>query len=421
MVDKGVEYTVRDFSAVDTQVAEMAKREKLLTWRLRIENLKRLGMPLIYFAAALAIVIIALGIFFWLIQKERVVEVDKVVEVVKEVPVATEKLKIVEVPVYVETPVEKVVEVTKEVPVVSEKLKIVEVPVYVETSPAQGNSSILNIQVSDSLEVSKLKKEAGSSACANNSSYSSPCIDTYQYSSGTVYSGSWKNGLPEGNGKLTFENGLSIDGTWKEGKLQKLNNDIMTQSQLKQSKSIGLNLPKVDKQAGSNSCAKNSSHKVQCSDTYKYENGFKYVGSWYRGYPHGKGKVTFQDGSSIDGFWQNGALQRVKEQINSSVKALKQSVTIFNSVSGKQVNPAFTDIVAGHQFESGTAETWNLAYCYVNLIDDGEQLRIDLSVRSSYDINSRPSLDKYKSNSRYSLSDFSEAQDRCPYQWYGFN
>ena len=138
MVDKGVEYTVRDFSAVDTQVAEMAKREKLLTWRLRIENLKRLGMPLIYFAAALAIVIIALGIFFWLIQKERVVEIDKVVEVVKEVPV------------------------------VSEKLKIVEVPVYVETSPAQGNSSKVNIQVSDSLEVSKLKKEAGSSACANN-------------------------------------------------------------------------------------------------------------------------------------------------------------------------------------------------------------------------------------------------------------
>ena len=114
-------------------------------------------------------------------------------------------------------------------------------------------------------------------------------------------------------------------------------------------------------------------------------------------------------------------MQRVKEQINSNVKALKQSVTIFNTVSGKQVNPAFTDIVVGHQFESGTAETWNLAYCYVNLIDDGEKLRIDLSLRSSYDINSRPSLEKYKSNSRYSLSDFSKAQDRCPYQWYGFN
>ena len=158
MVDKGVEYTVRDFSAVDTQVAEMAKREKLLTWRLRIENLKRLGMPL-YISQPPSNCYHRSGYLFLAYSKERVVEVDKVVEVVKEVPVATEKLKIVEVPVYVETPVEKVVEVTKEVPVVSEKLKIVEVPVYVETSPAQGNSSILNIQVSDSLEVSKLKKK----------------------------------------------------------------------------------------------------------------------------------------------------------------------------------------------------------------------------------------------------------------------
>ena len=391
MVDKGVEYTVRDFSAVDTQVSEMAKREKLLTWRLRIENLKRLGMPLIYFAAALAIVIIALGIFFWLIQKERVVEVDKVVEV------------------------------TKEVPVVSEKLKIVEVPVYIETSPVQGNSSKVNIQVSDSLEVSKLKKEAGSSACANNSSYSSPCVDTYQYSSGTVYSGSWKNGLPEGNGKLTFENGLSIDGTWKEGKLQKLNNDIKKQPQLKQSKSIGLNLPKVDKQAGSKSCAKNSSHKVQCSDTYQYENGFEYVGSWYRGYPHGKGTVKFQDGSSIDGFWETGRLQRVTNEIAGNVKALKKSVTIFTSVPGKKINPTFGDITAGHQFKSGAAEIWDWAYCYVYLIGEGERIQIDLSRRSSYKINSSPSLGKYKFDKRYSSSDFTKAQKACPYQWSGFN
>ena len=419
MVDKGAEYTVRDFSAVDTQVAEMAKREKLLTWRLRIENLKRLGMPLIYFAAALAIVIIALGIFFWLIQKERVVEVDKVVEVVKEVPVATEKLKIVEVPVYVETPVEKVVEVTKEVPVVSEKLKIVEVPVYVETSPAQGNSSILNIQVSDSLEVSKLKKEAGSSACANNSSYSSPCIDTYQYSSGTVYSGSWKNGLPEGSGKLTFENGLSIDGTWKEGKLQKLNNDIETQPQSEQSKSLGLNLPQVTKETNSTSCAKNSSHKVQCSDTHKYENGSVYVGSWFRGYPDGRGQLTFANGSSIDGFWKNGILENVKNETSIDIKTLKKSVHVFTTVSGEKINPLFRDVTAGHKFASGTAERWMSAFCYVYLVDKGELIQITLSRYMSF--NSRLSKEKYSFDERYSSSDFTKAQDTCPYQWSGFN
>ena len=212
---------------------------------------------------------------------------------------------------------------------------------------------------------------------------------------------------------------MSIDGTWKEGKLQKLNNDIKTQPQLNQSKSIGLNLPKVEKQGGSKSCAKNSSHKVQCSDTYQYENGFKYVGSWYRGYPHGKGKVTFQDGSSIDGFWQNGALQRVKEQIKSNVKSLKQSVTIFNTVPGEQLNPAFGEVVVGHKFKSGTAERWMSAYCYVYLLDKGELIQISLSRYTSF--NSRLSKEKYSFNERFSSSDFTKAQNACPYQWSGFN
>ena len=39
--------------------------------------------------------------------------------------------------------------------------------------------------------------------------------------------------------------------------------------------------------------------------------------------------MTFEVGSSIDGFWKNGALQRVKEETTSNVKALKQSVTFF--------------------------------------------------------------------------------------------
>ena len=336
MEDKGTEYTVRDFSAVDTQVAEMAKREQLLTWRLRIENLKRLGMPLIYFAAALAIVIIALGIFFWLIKKERVVEVDKVVEITKEVPVVSEKIKTVEVPVYVETPIEKVVEVIKEVPIISEKLKIVEVPVYVDMPPLDKDSSKMNV------------------------------------------------------------------GT-----------------QSKQSNAIGLNLPQLDKEANSKSCAKNSSHKVQCSDTYKYENGSVYAGSWYRGYPHGKGKVTFQNGSSIDGFWKNGTLQKVKAQTSSNVKALKKSVTLFTSVPGKEINSSFGSITTGHRFSSGTAQTWNSAYCYLDLNDNGDLIQISLSKYTSY--NSLIFKHEYISDPRYSFSEFTKAQNACQYEWIGFN
>ena len=72
MEKENAEYIVRDFSAVDRQVEEMAKRERILTWRLRIENLKRLGVPMILLACALAIVIIALGVFIWLWKKEKV-------------------------------------------------------------------------------------------------------------------------------------------------------------------------------------------------------------------------------------------------------------------------------------------------------------------------------------------------------------
>ena len=419
MEDKGLEYTTRDFSAVDAQIAEIAKREKLLTWRLRIENLKRLGVPLIYVAAALAIVIIALGIFFWLIKKERVVEVDKVVEVTKEVPIVSEKLKIVEVPVYVETPVEKVVEVTKEVPIVSEKLKIVEVPVYVETSPTKRNSPKVNIQIADGLSVSGLEKEASSSSCANNASYTNPCFDTYQYPNGLVYSGFWQNGTPDGNGKLTFKNGVSMEGSWKQGTLEKINSEMEPQPQAMQSKSIGLNLPRVNKEANSKSCAKNSSHDVQCSDTHKYENGSVYVGSWYRGYPDGNGQLTFANGSSIDGFWKKGTLQKVKNETSKDIKTLKKSVNLFSTVPGKKINPLFDNITAGHKFASGSAERWMSAYCYVFLNDQGEQIRISLSnYRSFY---SRLSKEKYVFDERYSSSDFSKAQNACPYQWSGFN
>ena len=70
----------------------------------------------------------------------------------------------------------------------------------------------------------------------------------------------------------------------------------------------------------------------------------------------------------------------------------KKSVTIFTKVPGKDINPSFGDITVGHNFKSGAAEIWDFAYCYVNIIDDAESIRIDLSLRSSYDINSRPTL-----------------------------
>ena len=66
------EYVVRDFSPVDRHVEELAKRERILTWRLFIDNLKRLALPLILIACAIAIILIALGFFIWLIKKDKI-------------------------------------------------------------------------------------------------------------------------------------------------------------------------------------------------------------------------------------------------------------------------------------------------------------------------------------------------------------
>jgi hypothetical protein len=89
----------------------MAKRERILTWRLRIDNIRRLGIPLILLSCALAILIIAMGIFVWLLKEERVVEIEKIVEVTREIPIFSEKIKVIEVPVYIEVP--KIIEVPR--------------------------------------------------------------------------------------------------------------------------------------------------------------------------------------------------------------------------------------------------------------------------------------------------------------------
>ncbi len=106
MEKDNAEYVTRDFSAVDRHVDELAKRERILTWRLFIDNLKRLGLPLILIACALAILLIALGIFIWIIKQEKIKEIDKIVRVPKvEIERVIEQVK-----------VDKVIEVIKYFP-----------------------------------------------------------------------------------------------------------------------------------------------------------------------------------------------------------------------------------------------------------------------------------------------------------------
>ena len=104
MADPPKEYITRNYDAVDQHILEIGKRERVITQKMRIENLASLGLPLILFALAVAIVIISIGISIWLIKTEKTVEVDRIVEVAKivEVPTIVEIEKIIQVPTYPE-------------------------------------------------------------------------------------------------------------------------------------------------------------------------------------------------------------------------------------------------------------------------------------------------------------------------------
>ena len=204
MEEKNTKYTVNDFTAIDKQVAEMANREAVLTRRLKIENFKRLGIPLILLSCALAIVILALGVFIWLVQQERIVEVEKIVEITKEVPVISEKIKIVEVPIYVEVPKGQISK-----PIVN--------------SNEQVNSTLGN------LSLAGVERVEGSTQCVDSLSYNKQCVDTWKYENGATYDGSWLNGQPHGKGSITFKDGGSISGVWLNGELEKVENEIKSE------------------------------------------------------------------------------------------------------------------------------------------------------------------------------------------------
>ena len=85
------EYIVRDYSAVDKQINEIAEREKVITNKMRQENLRKLAISSTIFAAALSLIIISIGIAIWFIRDKKIEE--RIVEKIVKIP------EIVEVPV----------------------------------------------------------------------------------------------------------------------------------------------------------------------------------------------------------------------------------------------------------------------------------------------------------------------------------
>lgn len=53
--------------------------------------------------------------------------------------------------------------------------------------------------------------------CHDNKSFKIKCNDTVKFENGWTYSGAWENGMPSGDGSITFPGGAVLDATFKDG------------------------------------------------------------------------------------------------------------------------------------------------------------------------------------------------------------
>ena len=113
MADEPFEYTVRDYSAIDKQIDEIAKREGVLTNRLSIENIKKYALIGLLAVAGICALMLFAGIAYRIAFPQASPETIK--EVIREVKVPIEVIK--EVIREVKVPVEVIKEVIREVKV----------------------------------------------------------------------------------------------------------------------------------------------------------------------------------------------------------------------------------------------------------------------------------------------------------------
>ncbi|AVK76063.1 Morn repeat domain containing protein [Pandoravirus neocaledonia] len=109
----------------------------------------------------------------------------------------------------------------------------------------------------------------------------------YTWANGSRYVGSWRNSKMHGNGVMVWHNGNRYEGEWSDGDRHGYGVSTWTtpgREEYRRQDGIG----PIDRRA----C-------VGC---------IQHRGSWLYDRAHGAGDSTYDDGSTLNGFWQEGAL-----------------------------------------------------------------------------------------------------------------
>ena len=154
--------------------------------------------------------------------------------------------------------------------------------------------------------------DTGSHANPHLTTSSSPSPDLEKRLSNLengIYKGEYKNGLPNGQGTMTFLNGEKYVGQWENGLANGHGTNVWPSGEKytgewKDNKQHGKGtniLPNGEKYIG-----QWLDGKRHGQGTSMMPNGTKYVGQWKNNKPHGQGTYTWPNGQIYTGEWKGG-------------------------------------------------------------------------------------------------------------------
>lgn len=139
-----------------------------------------------------------------------------------------------------------------------------------------------------------------------------------QYANKDQYYGQWENGEYHGQGIYTFANGQKYEGTWKNGKRHGMGTEYSSNGN-----SVHQGLWENDKRNGHGMMtlmSKNGNATVECN--------------WIDDWCDGPGKITFASGQECVGKWIKTAHENIRLFIDKSTENI-QHMSIFCERKGK--------------------------------------------------------------------------------------
>lgn len=129
---------------------------------------------------------------------------------------------------------------------------------------------------------------------------------TFTYADGRYYKGGWRDGKPEGFGRMTYPNGNQYAGKFRRGKKEGYGT--------------------FDFKDGGKYCGNFKDNKCDGFGVRYYSESQKYVGNWKQDYKSGVGTL-FSDSDVIHGKWQKGSL--VKSLLHESGKIYGMDISRY--------------------------------------------------------------------------------------------